>query len=51
MIEERVCARFDDLITGLAFELRRPGGELVARRHRDVRAILAAAEQAARSGW
>jgi para-aminobenzoate synthetase / 4-amino-4-deoxychorismate lyase len=45
-----IRARFDDLITGSAFELRQPTGQLVAGHHREVRAILEAADRAARSG-
>ena len=45
-----VRARFDDLTTGSAFELRHPTAALVARRPGEVAAVIEAAEQAARDG-
>jgi para-aminobenzoate synthetase/4-amino-4-deoxychorismate lyase len=43
-------ARFDDLVSGSAFELRQPSAQFVAFRHQDVPAVLDDADRAARSG-
>lgn len=45
-----IRARFDDLVTGSAFELCQPTAQLVARHCREVPAVLEAADLAARSG-